>query len=330
MRMGFRLVTAAYGALSLLLLQGADVSHAQDYPTRPVTMVIPTGPGGGMEMLARTFATRLEQQLGKPFVIENRPGAGGVIGSNAVATATPDGYTLLVANSTNLAINVSLYKKLPYDPIRNFEPVFLFAQSPWILVVNPELPVKSPADLIALARSKPGELNYASGGQGTPSHLYAEMLRSQTGINVTHVPYKSTVQALSDVVAGHVQFMFTDLPPSAGLIKSGKLRALGVSSKTRLVAAPEIPPLSENGVPGYDAVSWQMIVAPAGTPPEIVNKLHTEIKAIVTNPEIKGVFESNGLIPVVSSSPGELPAFIKSEITRWSKIVADSGAEGID
>lgn len=301
---------------------------AQDYPTQKVTMVVPTGPGGGMEMMARMFATQLERRLGKPFVIENRAGAGGIIGSTAVARAAPDGYTLLVANSTNLAINVSLYRSLPYDPAKDLVPILMHALSPWVLVVNPSLPVNSAGDLVRLAKSKPGELSYGSAGPGTAHHLFAEMFRTQVDIKVTHVPYKSTVQPLNDVVAGHLQYMFTDLPPSQGLIREGKLRALGVSSKTRLAAAPEIPTLHEAGVPGFEALSWHMIAVPTGTPVEIINKLHAELKSIAAQPEVKSQFDRIGLIPVDSPSPDELRAFIKSEIVRWATIVQQAGATG--
>lgn len=315
-------------ALSCAMLAGMS-AQAQEYPSRSVTMIVPTGPGGGMEMLARTFAPRLEQRLGQPFVIENRAGAGGVIGTTAVARATPDGHTLLVANSTNLAINVSLYKNLPYDPAKDLVPVLLYALSPWVLVVNPALPVRSAGDLVNLAKSRPNELSYGSAGPGTAHHLFAEMLISQTGMKVAHVPYKSTVQPLNDVVAGHLQFMFSDLPPSHGLIKEGKLRALGVSSKTRLAAAPEIPPLAEAGVPDFEALSWHMIALPAGTPPEVVNKLHNELKIIAALPEVRERFHQIGLIPATSPPVNELPNFIKSEIARWSKVVQQAGVAGM-
>ena len=316
---------AVAAALATGLLLAASIVNAEDYPARTVVMVVPTGPGGGMELLARIFAQRLEKRLGQPFVIENRAGAGGVIGTSYVARAKPDGYTVLVANSSNLAINVSLYKHLSYDPTRDLIPVLLYAYSPWILVVNPSLPVHTAADLVRLAKAKPGQLTFGSAGPGTAHHLFAEMFRTQTGINVIHVPYKSTMQPLNDVVAGNLQFMFTDLPPSRGLIELGKLRALGVTSKTRLAAAPEIPPLSETGVPGFEALSWQMIAAPAGTPPEIVEKLRTELTAIVATPEIKQRIEQLGLIPASGPPLEGLPGFVKSEIARWAKVVASAG-----
>jgi tripartite-type tricarboxylate transporter receptor subunit TctC len=303
-------------------------AHAQNYPSRAVTIIMPTGPGGGMETMARVLATKLEQRLGKPFVIENRPGAGGIIGANAVARANPDGYTLLVS-AANLASNVSLYKSLPFDPAADLSPVLLHALSPWVLVLNPSLPVQSAGELVTLAKSKPGELSFGSAGPGTMHHLFAEMLVAQTGIKVTHVPYRSTMQPLNDIIAGHLHFMFSDLQPAQGLIKAGKLRALGVSSKARLGAAPEIPPLAETGVPGFEAFSWHMIAVPAGTPKEIVDMLHAELKSIMALPEVKQQFIESGYIPFDSPSPEELQKFLKSEIARWSKIVGQAGATGM-
>ncbi len=312
--------------IAALTVTAVQPSPAQDYPSRTITMVVPTGPGGGMETLARIFSRHLEERLGKPLVIENRAGAGGIIGTNSVARATPDGHTLMVANSTNLAINVSLYKELPYNPVTDLTPLLHHAFSPFVLVVNSSLPVTSVSDLVKLAKAKPGQLSYGSAGPGTAHHLFAEMLKTRTGIAVTHVPYKSTMQPLTDVAAGHLNFMFADLPPVHGLIKEGRVRALGVSSKTRLAAAPDIPPLAEVGVPGFEAMSWHMIVAPGATPAPIVNKLHSELRGIAALPEIKQRIHELGLIPVDSPSVDELRNFIKVEIVRWAKIVHDAGA----
>jgi len=304
--------------------------RAQNYPSRPVTVVVPTGPGGGMEHFARIFAPKMEQRFGKPFVIENRPGAGTTIGAAAVARSEPDGHMLLMATSSTMAINVSVYKNLPYDPTKDLMPVMLYARVPFVLVVNPALPVNSVADLVSLAKAKPRTLSFGTAGVGTATHLYVELLRSQTGIEVTHVPYKSTVQPLNDVVGGHLQFMFCDLPPSLGLIRSGKLRALGVSSTTRVATAPEIPPLSEAGLPGYEAVAWLMVAVRGGTPADIVNKLHAELKAIEALPEVQQQMQQIGLIPVDSPPPEELQRYVKSEILRWGKVVQQAGAVGIE
>jgi tripartite-type tricarboxylate transporter receptor subunit TctC len=289
-------------------------------------MIVPTGPGGGMELLARILIQQLDQRLGKPFVIENRAGASATIGTRAVARAAPDGYTLLVANSSYLAINVTLFKNLPYDPVTELTPIALHAYSPWALVVNPSLPVHSVTEFVKYAKSRPGELTYGSGGPGSAHNLFAEMLKSYTGIDARHIPYRGTLQPLNDVVAGHLDFMFTDLPPSLNLIKSGKVRALGVSP-SRAAVAPEIPLLSES-IPGFAPLSWHMIVAPAGTPPAIINRLNSEIKNIMALPEVKRQFEEIGQIPVDTPPPDELKKFVKSEIVRWAEIVKQAGVAG--
>ncbi len=219
----------------------SQTALAQDYPTRPITIVVPFVAGGSTEISARIVAQQLEARLGKPVIVENRPGAGTVIGSNHVAKAAPDGYTLLQATSTPMAINVSVYKALPYDPATDLIPLAMVAQSPFILIVNPALPVKSVKELIAYGKANPGKLSYGSGGPGAPHHLYAELFASMTGIKMSHVPYKGSLPALNDVVGGHIQLMFCDVPPSAGMIQSGKVRALGVSPKKRLAAFPDIP-----------------------------------------------------------------------------------------
>src|SRR5262249_13691868 len=244
------------------------------YPARPVTFVVPFAPGGGTEFLARLLGQRLEQRLGKPFVIENRPGGGGVTGALSVARAAPDGYTILMAPSPVMAINVALHKRLPYDPAVDFVPIALVVATPYVLVVTPSLSVQSVADLVELAKAKPSQLSFASAGLGTPHHLFAQLFKSMTGVEMTHVPYRGSVPALSDVAAGHVQLMFCDIPPALGLINEGKVRGLGVSTKERVAALPGISSIAEQGLAGFDAASWQMVVAPAATPEGIVQRLH--------------------------------------------------------
>ena len=256
---------AFLGGLFLVAL-AAPPARAQDYPTRPITIVVPFTPGGTTDILARMIGQRLEARLGKSFVIENKPGAGSVIGANAVAKAVPDGYTLLMATSTSMAVDVTLYKNLPYNPASDLIPLALVARTPFVLVVNPSLPVRSVQDLIKLAKDRPGQLSYASAGPGTPHHLYAELLKSMTGIEMAHVPYRGSQPSLNDVVAGHVQLMFVDVAPAVGMLRAGKIRPLGVSTAKRVAAFPEIPPLAEAGLPGFDVASWQMIAAPAKTP----------------------------------------------------------------
>src|SRR5258708_26964163 len=269
-----------------LVLAVGSLARAQDYPTRPVTIVVPTGPGGGMEMVGRLLAPKLQRRFGKPFVIENRPGAGTNIGAAAVARSSPDGYTLLMATSSTMAINASIYKTLPFDPLKDLIPVVLYARVPFVLVVNPSLPAQTAADLVKLAKETPGTLSFGTSGTGTASHLFAELFKMQTGAQVTHVPYKSMVQPLNDVLGGHLDYMFSDLSPALPLVRDGKLRALGVTSATRVPTATEIPALAESGVPAYEAVAWLRIVTRAGTPPGILDKLHSDLQAILSQPEL--------------------------------------------
>lgn len=312
-------------ALAGLIFAVHASANAQDYPTRPVTIVVPYTPGGSTDIMARLIGQKLEERMGKPILIENRPGAGTAIGSTAVAKSAPDGYTLLMATPTPLAINVTLHKSLPYDPATNFVPLVLIAQAPFVLIVNPSVPVKSVAELVKLAKEKPGQLTYGSGGPGSPHHLYAELLKSMTGIQMTHVPYKGTMPALNDIMAGHIQVMFSDIPPAIGVIQAGKVRPLGVSIKARVAAFPDVPTIAESGVPGFNVAGWFMLVAPAKTPAPIVAKLHGELKSIVATPEIKEQIVKLSLLPIATPSVAEMQTFVKSEIVRWGKVVQQAG-----
>jgi tripartite-type tricarboxylate transporter receptor subunit TctC len=298
---------------------------AQDYPNRTVTFVVPFTPAGGTDILARLLGQKLSDRWGKPFVIENRPGAGTVVGANYTAKAQPDGYTIMMSVSS-LAINATLYKKLPYDPAKDLTLVALIASVPFVLVVNPSLPVQSVPDLIKLAKEKP--LNYGSGGVGAFHHLSAELFSSVTGIKMTHVPYKGTAPAINDLLGGYIQLMFSDLGPALPLIRAGKLRALAVTSAQRFSAAPEIPPLAEAGVPGFDAAAWQGVIAPAQTPKDIVAKLNTELNAIVAMDDVRAKLADLGMNPVGKGSPEELDRFLKAEIGRWGKVVQAAGIAG--
>ena len=306
----------------------STLACGEDYPVRFVTMVSPYAAGGGADLLARVVAQKLTDRLGKSFVVENRLGAGGVIAAASVARAAPDGYTLFMGTSTQLAIQVTLHKTLPYDPAADFVPVALIASVPFVLMVNPSLPVRSVADLIRLAKERPGELSYGSSGVGGPPHLYMEMLQTMTGVRMTHVPYKGTAQAIVDVVAGHIPIIFSDIAPAVALLKEGRLRALGISSGTRFETLPDVPPLAEAGVPGFDAVAWTMLVAPAKTPKEIVDKLAAEVKSIVAAPDVRKLFIDTGNIPLSSPAPAALQAYLKSEIVRWGKVVEQAGIAG--
>jgi tripartite-type tricarboxylate transporter receptor subunit TctC len=318
------LIGSALLALVALGAAGAP-AHAEPYPARPVTFVVPFAPGGGTEFLARMLGQRLEQRLGKPFVIENRPGGGGVVGALFVARAPADGYTILMAPAPVMAINVALHKKLPYDPVADFVPLALVAATPYVLVVTPSLPAQSVTDLVGLAKASPGQLAFASAGLGTPHHLFAQLFKSSTGIEMTHVPYRGSVPALTDVAAGHVQLMFCDIPPALSLINEGKVRALGVSTKERVAALPHLSSIAEQGASGFDVASWQMVVAPAATPKDVVERLHTEIKEFIRRAEIREYASQMGLLPIDTPSVASLQVFVQAEIARWGKVVEEAG-----
>jgi tripartite-type tricarboxylate transporter receptor subunit TctC len=319
-------------ATSLLLLAGAlcQTARAQDYPTRPITMLVPLAAGGAMDIITRSFAPKLAERLGKPALVEDRVGGGTVLAANDVAHGTPDGYTLLVAPSGTLTTNLALYKKLSYDPLRDFVPIALYCQVPFVLVSNPDLPFRTLSEMIAYAKANPGKMSFGSTGTGAVPHLAGELLKTMAGIDLVHVPYKGGPPALNDVVAGHIQMFFSDTAIAPQLIAAGKIRALGVSSKTRAGVLPDVPAIAEAGVPGFEAVSWHMVVAPSGTPPQIVNKLHDEFKAVIKTPEIWQQMIAMGLIPIDTPPVAELQEFVKSEIGRWGKIVQQVGIAGTE
>jgi len=318
--------------LSLLLLAALvasmpTTSVAQDFPARQVAIIVPFAPGGSADIVARIYAQRLTERLGKPVVVENRTGAGTVVGALAAARAAPDGYTLFMGGSSALAYNPTLHKQLPYDPAKDFVPLAHVASIPFVLVVQPSLPVQSLADLVKLAKDKPGHLAFGTAGVGSPAHLCAEYLRGVTGIDITYIPYKGTAPAVTDFLAGQIPAMFVDVPPVLPLIREGKMRALGVSSIKPVPAAPEIAPLAQAGVPGYDAGGWLMFAAPAATPKEIVAKLHSELKAITATPDIQQRFTTMGLVPIDSPPVEHLQRYVVSEIDRWGKVIRAAGIE---
>ena len=313
--------------LAFLFVLAASVGAlAQDYPTRDVMFIVPTGAGAATDLLARILAPQLSDGIGKPFVVEDRPGAGTLTASNAVAKSNPDGYTILMGTSTPLAINATLYKHLPYDPAKDFVPLGLIATIPFVLVVSNDLPVHSVSELIAYAKVHPGELSYGSTGPGTPFHLNAELFSAMTGVKMVHVPYKAVVDAQVDLMGGRIQVMFTDFTSSVPLIKAGKMRALGVTTQTRAAAMPDLAPIAELGVPGFNAAAWQMVVAPSATPRLIVDKLHDAIEAIMARPETREAITRIGLVPAEKASIEQLQAFVRSEIVRWGEVVKRSGA----
>jgi tripartite-type tricarboxylate transporter receptor subunit TctC len=301
-------------------------ARAQDYPARPITIIVPFAPGGAADITTRLLGQKLGERLGKAIVIDNRAGAGTVIGAAAAAKAAPDGYTLFMGGSASLAVQVTLRKQIPYDPARDFVPLAQIAAIPFVLVVHPSLPVHSVADLVKLGKEKP--LTIATSGPGSPAHLCAELLRSLTGIGVNYVPYRGSAPAITDFLAGTVPVMFVEFPASLALIREGRMRPLGVSSPARVAAAPDIAPLAEAGVPGYEAGGWLMMVAPADTPKDIVARLHGELKGVVADADVKRQLNEMGQVPIDTLPVDRLPAYVASEIARWGKIMRDAGIAG--
>ena len=315
--------TLLAGTLPAIAIGTAKAQNADEaYPEHQVSFVVPFAPAGGTDILARLLAQKLEQHFGKPFVVENRPGAGTILATNYVTKSSPDGYTISMTVSS-LAADVTLYKSLPYDPAKDLVLVALIARVPFVLVVSPSLPVSNVEDLIKLAKQK--TLSYGSGGVGAFHHLAAALFASMAGIKMTHVPYRGSAPALSDLMAGYIQLMFIDYGPASAFISSGKIRPLAVTTKQPLSVLPEVPPLAEAGVPGFDAAAWQGVIAPARTPPPIVGKLNAALNAAVAMPDVRLRMREIGMIPVGAGSPAELQEFLQSEIVRWGKVVEDAG-----
>lgn len=309
-----------------LLCIAASIAHAQNYPNKPVRMVVPFPPGGTTDILARAVGQKLSEAWGQLVVIDNRPGAGGNIGTDIVAKSAPDGYTLLMGTVGTHSINQSLYGKLPFDPIKDFAPVTLVASVPNVLVVNSTVEAKSVKELIALAKSKPGQLTFASSGNGTSIHLAGELFKAMTGTAMLHIPYKGSAPAITDLLGGQTNMMFDNLPSAMPHIKSGKLRALGVTSVNRSPALPDTPTIAETGIGGYDASSWFGVLAPAGTPKEVVAKIHADIVKALSAPDIKERLSSQGAEPV-GNTPEQFSQHIRTESLKWAKVVKDSGAK---
>ena len=299
-------------------------ANAQGYPNRPVKIVVPFPAGGGTDALTRFAARGLEQRLGQPFIVENRGGAGTTLGATAVARSEPDGYTIMVGTASTFAAAPGIYKRLAYDPAKDFSPIMLFATVPFVLVVNPSLGVNSVKELIELARSKPGELAFASAGVGAMHHIFCELFMTMTGIKMRHVPYRGGGLALNDVVAGHVPIYFADAGPAASLIKSGQLRALGVTTATRSSNLPDVPTLDEAGVTGYEANTWQLMAGPANMPAPIVTKLNAALADFMLTPEAQTHFKSLGMLPM-TGTPAQAHNTIVKEAARWTEIIKGMG-----
>ena len=315
-----QLIAAVAGAA--LALSIASV-HAQSYPDRPVRAVVPFPAGGGTDILARLLLQRLGERLNANFVIDNRAGAGGTIGTDIVAKAAPDGYTVLVASSSH-TINPSVYRKLAYEPLRDFAPITILASGPGLLVVHPAVPAKSVKELIALGKAKPGQLNYASAGNGTPPHLAAELFKSMAGVDFVHVPYKGNVPAFTDLLSGSVSLSFPTITSGLPQVRAGKLRALGVTSRQRSSVIPDVPTIAEAGLPGYEASTWYGVLAPARTPPPIVATLHEHTSAVLKLADVRERLLAQGLEPV-ANTPVQFAAIISDELVKWKKVVAAAG-----
>jgi tripartite-type tricarboxylate transporter receptor subunit TctC len=304
----------------------AGTASADDYPSRPIRLIVPYAPGGGADAIGRIIAKRVSETIGQPIVIENRGGAGSILGTEAVKNADPDGYTLLVGQSGPISINPAVYKNLRYDPVRDFAPITMTTAYPYILVINSKLPAKTLQEFIALAKSKPGEFNFGTTGIGAANHLVAELFNSRAGLTMTHIPYRGTALAVGDLLAGQVTMVFADAVTALPHIQAGTLRALAVSSKERAAIAPDVPTIAESGYPGFDAIGWHGILAPAKTPPAIVDRLNAEIVKALRDPATKALLETQAM-QLVGNSPQEFAAFIKQDIALWRTVATQANVE---
>ena len=317
-------ITRTIAALALAIL--ASGAHAQAWPAKPIKWVVPFAPGGTTDILARTIGDKLAIALGQPVIIENKPGAGGGVGADYTAKAPADGYTIMGGTISTHAINASLYKSLPYDPVKDFAPITLIARVPNMLVVNPDVPAKNVAELIALMKASPAKYTFASSGNGMSQHLSGELFKTMAGVEMQHIPYKGSPPALQDVVGGQVTMTFDNITTAWPLAKGGKLRALAVTTAKRSSVAPEVPTLAESGLAGYEVGSWQGVFAPAGTPPEIVKRLNAEIVKIIRMPDVNEKLTALGAEPV-GNTPEEFGALVRAEVGKWADVVKKSGAK---
>ena len=317
--MSRRLGTALLALVTALWLAPA-ASFAQDFPNRAITIIVPQPPGGGTDIISRIVAQQLSEQVGKPVVVENKPGAGTIVGTQAAAKSAPDGYTLLAGLTANMAVNPSLFKTLPYDPVRDFVPVGMMAQFPFVLVVSKDFPAKSVKDLIAMAKAKPGTINFASAGNGTGQHLSAELFKLMAGVDMTHVPYRGAAPAYSDVISGRTPVFFDNLASGLGHIKGGSVRALGVTGTKRSPLLPDVPTIAEAGVPGYQNYVWFGLWAPKNTPKPVVDKLYAEIRKAVATPSVKERIMKDAGVPM-DTALAAIEPMEKAEIAKWADVV---------
>jgi tripartite-type tricarboxylate transporter receptor subunit TctC len=310
-----------------LMLAATSAAHAQNYPQRTVRLVVPFAPGGSTDIIARVLGQKLNELWGQPIVVDNRAGGSTVIGTDIVAKSAPDGHTLLVTPAP-FTIVPSLIAKLPYDPHKDFEPITLINTTPLVVVVHPGVPAKSIKDLIALAKSRPGALNYGSSGAGGSNHLAGELFNAQAGVKMVHIPYKGNAPALADLVGGHVDLVFNGLTSALPLIKSGKLRPLGVTSLNRAGSLPQVPTLDESGLKGFQAVAWNGLTAPARTPKDVINRINADVQKVVRSPELIEKLKSEGSDPV-GSTVDQYAAFLRDEIAKWNKVIKLANIKGL-
>ena len=317
----FRMLLHAFAALAL-----AGAAHAQTYPTKPVRIVVTISPGSSADLLARSLGEQLSKTMDQPFIVENRPGAGGNVAGAYVAKAAPDGYTLMMATISSHGINPALYRKMPYDALNDFVPIALVASSANVLVAGPDVPVSSVKELIAYLKAKPGEYNFASAGNGTSHHLSAELFNALAGLETRHVPYKGSPEAVSAVLRGEVTFMFPNAPNAVGLAKGGKLKLLAVTTPQRVSWLPEVPTVAESGLPGFDVVAWFGLVAPRGTPEPIVQRLNAQVVKALSLPSVRASLEKQFFDPE-GGTPSAFGKFMRSEIEKWTQVVKTAGAQ---
>jgi tripartite-type tricarboxylate transporter receptor subunit TctC len=310
-------------ALTQLFFMHAPVAAQGAYPNKSVKLIVPFPPGGGNDVIGRVIAQKLSDRWGQTVVVDNRAGANGIVGLQALTQSAPDGYTLAVGAAGPLAVNPSLYARLPYDPIKDFAPITNMVNYPLLLVTHPSVPVKNVRELVALAKAKPDQLSYASPGSGNSGHLAGELFNSMAGVQTVHIPYKGQGPALTDLLSGQVSMLYSSIPSVIQQVKSGQLRALAVGSAKRLPSLPDIPTLAESGVPGYEAYSWVGLVAPAHTPADIVKKIHRDVSDILKDKEVAEKLNQQGALPV-GDTPEEFGLYIKNEIAKWGKVVRDA------
>lgn len=312
-------------AVLFALCCSAAAGAAENYPAKPVRWVVPFPPGGGTDLISRTVAAKLSEAWRVQVVPDNRPGSGGTIGMAAAAKGAPDGYTVVLGQASNVAVAPGLYGKLPYDPVRDFQPITQVIAAPLVIVSHPSFPAKNARDLVARAKARPGAITFGSPGNGTIGHLSMELLKSMAKVDLLHIPYNGASRALTEVIGGQIFVYSSSMPPAVPLIHAGKLKALGVTTAKRLKPLPDVPTVAESAIPGYEAVNWYGVFVPAGTPKDIVAKLHADVTRVLKQPDVGNRFASEGG-DVVANTPEEFGAFIRSEIPKWTKVIKDSGA----